>query len=99
MPKEAKTNIIFESLLGLALGLFLGVYANLFLSFLCTIFFEYYVFVAGEINGNPSDTSDRVLVNMMYIFGWVLSKFLFTRETGFEDLITNIDLCYNTFPN
>lgn len=95
-----KSNALFEAILGLAMGLFLGVYSHgLFMTLIFTIFFEYYVFVSGEIKGNPSETGDRILINVVYLFGWVLSKFLFVRETGFEDLISNTKLCFETFPN
>ena len=95
-----KSNLLFESMLALALGLFLAVYTSgLFTFLIFTVFFEYYVFASSELNGIENSSSERVLINVVYLFGWVVGRFLLIRETGFETFIDNCKLCYETFPN
>lgn len=98
--KDEKNNVLFESLLAIASGLALGAYSSgLFVIFVFLIFFEYCVFVFDTLGANKNDGLDRVLIAVVYLFGWTMSRFLFIRETGLEPLAENIELFYNTFPN
>jgi hypothetical protein len=93
-------NFLFQCVLGVAMGLFLGVYSRgLFMTILFTVFFEYYVFAYGEIMNDPCNLDERLIINLLYLFGWVLSKTLFLRESGFEPLIDDAQLVYETFTN
>lgn len=90
----------FQAILGLTTGLFLGVYSRgIFMTLLTILLFEYYIFACAVLNPPGEELGDRVLINVVFLFGWVLSKFLFVRETGFECFVENCEIFYNTFPN
>lgn len=95
-----KTPSEFQAILGLASGLFLGVYSpSIFVTILFVIFFEYYIFACSVLSPPGCAAEDRILINVIFLFGWVFSKFLFVRETGLEGFVENCDVFYNTFPN
>ena len=95
-----KTTPEFQVLMGLFFGLLLGLFSHsLFGTILFTIFFEYIIFVSAVLYPPGEKLEDRILINVVYIFGWCFSRFLFLRETGCESCIHGVEVCYNTFPN
>jgi len=88
----------FQILMGLFFGLMLGLFSpNLFTTVLFTMFFEYIVFASSVLYPPGQKMEERILINVVYIFGWTFSRFLFLRETGFEPCIQWMENCYNTF--
>lgn len=95
-----KTNIEFQIMFSLFFGLFLGLFSyGLFWTILFIILFEYYIFAYSTLYPPGEQVQNRVLVNVVSLFGWTVSRFLFLRETGFETCIEQTEICYNTFPN
>lgn len=95
----SKFNPEFQAIAGLATGLFLGMFSRgLVMIIIFIMAFEYFVWGYDVMKGNPINVMDRVIINLVFFFGWVLSRFLFLRETGCEEAIENCQYIYYTFP-
>lgn len=94
-----KFNPEFQSVLGLSMGVFFGVFSyGLFMTILYISAFEYMTFAMAYLAANDDTlVSDRITVNLMFLFGWVLSKYLLVRETGFEETYDNLKICTYSF--
>ena len=87
----------FQAIFGLATGLFLGSFSkSLFTFFLFIIFYEFFVFATMTEEYN---ILVRIFINLLFVFGWCLSRFMFLNESGMEPLITECRRFYVTFPN
>lgn len=84
-----KFNFEFQAVVSLATGLFLGMLSyGLLFTGIFIIMFEIFISLY-SIKYPPADTVPiRVGLNVIFLIGWSLGRFLFLRETGFEG-ITN----------
>lgn len=86
IAKSYKEDIEFQVILSLAMGFLFAPLAYRFeYSFAFIVAFEIYVFLVTEIYAPSVRALDRILINLFFIFGWVLSRIAFNNETGFED--------------
>lgn len=87
-----KFNFEFQFLVSLASGLFLGMlsYGLLFTVFFVLIF-EIFVFCYGTWNPPAEDVTSRGILNIGFFIGWMISRTLFLRETGFECISNTIE--------
>jgi hypothetical protein len=90
----------FQSVIALALGIFLGVFSyGFFMTVLYIVAFEFFVFSKDFLDNNKNDSLvvDRITINLLFIFGWIFSKYLLIRETGLEDFKDNLIISANGF--
>ena len=81
-------NVVYQIIFSLALGLlFAPMGYELIYSIYLIIFFEAYVFFITSSYPPAVQTTDRILINLFFIFGWVISRILYRNETGFEGFI------------
>lgn len=82
------TDIELQCVFFLAYGiLFGGISSSLFMTILFVIVYEFYVFNITLYFPPEVRAVDRVLVNIVFFFGWVLGRLLMLNETGFEEPI------------
>lgn len=91
----------FQTMLSLAFGVTLGVFSvSLFATIVFVLFFEYMVlYMTISEKEDDHNIAVRIFINVVFLFGWVFSKVLLTRNTGFEDFCDGLEMCYETFPN
>lgn len=95
-----KTTLEFQIVFSLFYGLVIGLFSySLLTMFASILFFEYVTYAWTTIYPPADALEDRVLMNTIFIFGWVISRYLFLRETGFETCIDETTKCYNNFVN
>lgn len=83
------SDIEFQFISFLAYGLlFGGISKSLFFTIIFVIIYEFYIFHISRIFPPNVRDIDRVLLNVVFFFGWILSRVLFQNETGFEELIS-----------
>jgi len=81
------TDINFQIILFLCYGiLFGGLCRNIFLSLIFIVIYEFYIFHITRFFPPEAKEIDRFLINLFYIFGWVLGRILMLNETGLEDV-------------
>lgn len=90
------TNIEFQIISFLAYGVLLGGISKhvLFVIFFCIVY-EFYVFHISRFYPPEVKTLDRILLNLIFIFGWVVGRFLMLNESGLEEVV---DLFNETVP-
>lgn len=81
------SNIEFQIILFLMYGiLFGGICKNILIPFIFIVIYEFYIFHITRFFPPKVRELDRFLINIVYIFGWILGRILMLNETGFEDL-------------
>jgi hypothetical protein len=86
------TDIGFQAILFFAFGiLFGGMLKHLFFSLIFIFFYEFYVFHISRFYPPSVRELDRILLNVIYIFGWILGHILMFNKTGVEELIEFFD--------
>ncbi len=91
------TNIEFQYILGLSTGMFFGAFSSsIFITFLYIVFFEIVIFQLATYEIMSTFMLERTLINVLFLFGWVLSRIFYLRETGFEPFLDSINICYDT---
>lgn len=89
------TDIDFQLIFFFASGvIFGGLARSIFFTIALIIIYEYYVFHVSRFYPPNVKTLDRILLNVIYIFGWVLGRALMLNESGFEEVS---DSFYGTF--
>lgn len=82
------TNIEFQIVSFLAYGvLFGGISKSLFFVILFCVVYEFYVFHISRFYPPEVKDLDRVILNLIFIFGWIVGRFLMLNESGLEDVI------------
>lgn len=82
------TNVEFQIVSFLVYGLlFGGISSNLFFILLYCIFYEYFIFHISMFFPPKVKSLERVLLNLIFILGWVLGRYLMLNQSGFEDII------------
>ena len=95
-----ETSTEFELIFSLGLGLMLGVFSfGLSFTIFLILFFEFICCSTSSKLNEKDLILIRVLIQLTFIFGWVISHFLLTRNTGFETFINECYQFYETFPN
>lgn len=75
----------FQFIFFLAFGvLFGGIAINLFYSIIFIVIYEFYIFHISRLFPPKVREIDRVLLNVVYIAGWIFGRCLMLNETGFE---------------
>ncbi len=75
-----------QCILSLVMGILFGPIGYcLAYSFYFIIFFEIYVFSITYMYPPCVRMYDRILINIFYIFGWVVSRYVYYGKTGFEN--------------
>lgn len=67
--------------------LFGGLSSSLFISVIFVIIYEFYVFNITLYFPPEVKAVDRVLVNVVFFFGWIVGRLLMLNETGLEEYI------------
>lgn len=81
-------DVEFQSILFLAYGILIGGISNsLFFILVFIVLYEFYVFHISRMFPPNVKNLDRVLLNVMFIFGWIIGRILMLNETGIEDII------------
>lgn len=93
MRTTLEFQIVFSLFYGLVVGLFSYSILTLFFSI---ILFEYLTYAWSTLYPPGDKIEDRLLLNVVFIFGWVMSRYLFLRETGFETCIEETTKYYNS---
>lgn len=84
--KDIPFQLIFFLTFGILFG---GIAMNLFFSLLFIVIYEFYVFHISRMFPPKVREIDRILLNLIYIFGWILGRCLMLNETGFEEIFEN----------
>jgi len=80
-----RENIELQIILSFALGLlFAPMSYGIEYTFLFIIIFEFYVFIITTKYPPCIRFVDRLLINLFFIFGWIISRINFCNETGME---------------
>lgn len=81
------TDLEFQSIFFLAYGiLFGGLSSSLLVTMVFLLLYEYYVFQVSQFYPPGVKYFDRIFVNIIFIFGWILGRVLILNETGFEEI-------------
>lgn len=79
------SNFDFQYAFGLVTGLLFGAFcAYPVLTFVYVILFEIIIFNLSYYENTLEFTLERVFINLAFLFGWILSRVLFLRESGLE---------------
>ena len=85
----------YQLITGLATGLFLGMMSlGLFWTFLFIVLYEMFVVSFSILYPPEVIFEERLIINLIFIFGWVVSRFLFLRESGFEEIVDSCQYIY-----
>ncbi len=91
LTKMHTENVEYQIIFSLALGLLFAPFGyDLIFSIYFIVFFEVYVFLITEIYPPSTRMMDRVVINLFFIFGWVISRMLYRNETGFEGFFKSL---------
>lgn len=86
------TDIEFQLMFFFAYGiLFGGISKNIFSSLVFIVIYEFYVFHMSRFFPPNVKVIDRVLLNVVYIFGWILGRVLMINQTGLEEVVDCFD--------
>jgi hypothetical protein len=86
------TDVEFQIIFSLSYGLlFGGVSTQIFSTILLCIIFEFYVFHVSKFYPPSIKLEDRILLNIIFILGWVIGKILIQNKTGMEDVFEFIN--------
>lgn len=82
------TDVEFQLITFFAYGiLFGGISRNIIFSLIFIVIYEFYVFHISRFFPPNVKSIDRILLNLVYIFGWILGRFLMLNESGFEEVV------------
>lgn len=82
------TDIEFQLMFFFAYGvLFGGLCKHILPSLIFIVLYEFYVFHMSQFFPPNIKAIDRVLLNVVYIFGWILGRVLILNETGLEEVV------------
>lgn len=82
------TNIEFQCVFFLAYGiLFGGISSSLFITIIFVLIYEFYVYHISQFYPPSVQAFDRVLVNIIFFYGWIIGRWLMLNETGIEECI------------
>ena len=82
------TNIEFQIISFLAYGvLFGGISKSLLFVILFCIIYEFYIFHISRFFPPEVKSLDRILLNFIFIFGWIVGRFLMLIESGVEEIV------------
>jgi len=85
-------DVEFQIIVSLASGLlFGGVSMHIFFTLLFVLGFEFYVFWISKFYPPITKDVDRVLINLVFFFGWIFGRYLMLNETGLEDCVDYFD--------
>lgn len=85
---KKKSTLTFQLLSAIIAGLMFGLFSyGLFWTFLYIVAFEYFIYSSSQLKNEEYFSSERLLINVVFIFSWVLSRYLYLGETGFEGSI------------
>lgn len=79
--KDLQFQLIFFFAYGILFG---GLSPSIFYSFLFIVVYEFYVFHMSKNFPPIVRELDRILLNVVYIGGWILGRCLMLNETGLE---------------
>jgi hypothetical protein len=95
LSKMCQEDVEYQIIIALVLGLLIAPISwGLQYTFIFIAFFELYVFSITATYPPIARGWDRIVINLFFIFGWVLSRMLFCNETGFEYSIRHGDTCF-----
>lgn len=93
---ERKENILFQFISSIAMGVFFGAFASsLAMTFMFVVIFEITVFWWKTFERLDQYMLERIFLNLIFFFGWIIARKLYLNETGFEPLLDSIDICYD----
>ena len=82
------TDIEFQIISFLTYGiLFGGLSKSLLFVIFFTIVYEFYVFHVSRFYPPEVKSFDRILLNLIFIFGWIVGRFLMLNESGIEEIV------------
>jgi hypothetical protein len=88
LSQTHSNDIEFQIILSLTLGLLLAPFSwGLKFTFLFVVFFEIYVFLITYCYPPNTQFYDRLVINLFFFFGWILSRILFCHETGCQNFL------------
>jgi hypothetical protein len=80
-----RSDFEFQVIFSFALGLLLAPFSwGLIFTILYVIFYEVYVILVTASYPPSIKMMDRVVINLFFIFGWVISRIIYCDESGFE---------------
>lgn len=78
--------ILFQCILGFTFGIIYGpIYNSLGFFLISVIIFEFIVLSSTMYYPPEVRTQDRILINLFGILGFIISRYIFKKETGFEE--------------
>lgn len=81
-------DVEFQTILFLAYGLlFGGISPSLLFTLFFIMVYEFYVYHISSLYPPQVSKVDRVFINVIFLFGWIMGRILMLNETGFEDTI------------
>ena len=90
-----KFNFEFQAVVSLAMGIFFGMFSSgLIITALFILVFEIFVFGYSVCYPPMELISSRISLNLLFIIGWIISRSLYLRETGFEDFSDVGESCW-----
>lgn len=79
------SNIELQCVFFLTYGiLFGGISSSLFVTVMFVIIYEFYVYNISMAYPPAVRSIDRVFLNIVFFFGWVVGRLLMLNESGFE---------------
>ena len=89
--KSYTEDIEFQVILSLAIGILLAPFSwGIMYTVLFVIIFEAYVFTVTSIYPPSVAMMDRVIINLVFFFGWILGRIFYCNETGFEEVCNTV---------
>jgi len=82
--KDLEFQLIFFFACGLLFG---GLFNHIIYTLIFIAIYEFYVFHITRFFPPKSKAIDRVLLNVVYIFGWILGHSLMLNESGLEEVV------------
>lgn len=83
-----KSTLTFQLASAIMAGLMFGLFSyGLFWTIIYIIAFEFFIYATLELKNKNYFTDERLLINVVFIFSWSLSRYIYLGETGFEGSI------------
>lgn len=81
--------------ISLFMGIFFGMFSyGMFWMILFLFSWETYIISISSFYPPGEKLYDRLIINSAFIFGWIISRILYLRESGFEGCITECQKYY-----
>lgn len=81
--------------ISLFIGIFFGMFSyGLFWMIIFLFGYEIYIIAVSHVYPPGEKLYDRLILNSAFIFGWIISRILYLRESGFEGCITECQKYY-----